>query len=48
MWLDSNMGKKPNVSFCVLFLTGARLNKLLPDNVMGLKILKWKCVQGFI
>ena len=26
--------------------THARLNNLLSDNVMGLKILKWKCACG--
>ena len=45
-WLDCNMGKLlRNLSF-YMFLTGARLNNLLPDNVMGLKILKWKCASG--
>ena len=33
------------VSFYIFF-TGARLNKLIPANVMGLKILKWKCACG--
>ena len=40
IWLSSRI-----VSFYI-FLTGARLNNLLPDNVMGLKILKWKCANG--
>ena len=29
-----------------IFLTGGRLNNLIPDNIMVLKILKWKCTCG--
>ena len=29
-----------------MFLTGVRLSNLIPDNVMGLKILKRKCLCG--
>ena len=29
-----------------IFLTGAILNNLIPDNVMGCKILKRKCACG--
>ena len=29
-----------------IFLTGKRLSNLIPDNVMGLKILKRKCACG--
>ena len=32
--------------FCVLFLTGAKLNNLIPDNILALKNLKWKCACG--
>ena len=29
------MGKKPRIISFYIFLTGARLNNLIPDNVMG-------------
>ena len=31
-WLDFNMGKQPRIVRLYIFLTGARLNKLIPDN----------------
>ena len=40
-WLDCNMRKNPRIVSFYVFLTGTRLNNLIPDNVMGLKILKW-------
>ena len=42
-WLDNNVGKLPSF---YIFLTGAELNNLIPDNVMELIILKWKCACG--
>ena len=45
-WLVCNVGKLPRIVNFYTFLTGARLNNHIPDNVMGLKILKWKCACG--
>ena len=45
-WVDCNVGKLPRIVGFYIFLTGTRLNNLTPDNVMGLKILKRKCVCG--
>ena len=42
-WLDSNVEKKPRIICFYIFFTGARLNNWIPNNIMGLKILKWKC-----
>ena len=36
------MGKAKNCKF----LHSARMNNLIPDNVMGLKKLEWKCAYG--
>ena len=36
-WLDCNMGKLSRIISFYTFLTGKRLNNLIPDNVMGLK-----------
>ena len=32
-WLDCNVGKLPRIVSFYIFLTGARLNNLTPDNV---------------
>ena len=40
------MVKKPRIVSFYTILTGARLNSLIPDNVMGLKDLKRKCACG--
>ena len=40
------MGKLPRIVCFYIFLIGARLNNLIPDNIMGLKILKRKCACG--
>ena len=45
-WLDCNEWKLPRIVSFYIFLTCARLNNLIPDNVMGLKILKRKCACG--
>ena len=42
-WLDCNEGKLPRIVSFYIFLTVARLNNLIPDNIMGLNILKQKC-----
>ena len=44
------MGKLSRIISFYIFLTGARLNNLIPDNVMGLKILKRKyaCGRSFV
>ena len=31
-----------------IFLTDAVLDNLIPGNIMGLKILKWKCACGSV
>ena len=36
-WLDCNMGEVAKNCMFYIFLTGAILNNLIPDNVMGLK-----------
>ena len=41
-WLNCNWGKLPRIERFYIFLTGARLNSLIHDYVMGLKNLKWK------
>ena len=45
-WLDCNMAKSPRIVSFYIFLTGARLNNLLFDNIMELKIPKRKCACG--
>ena len=45
-WLDCNIVKYPRIVCFYIFLTGARLNNLIPQKVMGLKILKRKCAWG--
>ena len=40
------MGWLPRILSFYIFLTGTRLNNLILDNVIGLKILKWKCASG--
>ena len=44
--LDYNVGKLPRIVSFYIFLTGARLNNLIPDDVMKLEILKQKCACG--
>ncbi len=34
-WLDCNMGKLPRIVNFYILLTVARLNNLIPDNIMG-------------
>ena len=40
----------PRIVCFYIFLTGTRLNNLISDNIMGLKILKWKwaCGSNFV
>ena len=45
-WLDCNMAKWPRIVCFYIFLTGERLNNLLPDNIKGIIILKQKCTCG--
>ena len=44
-WLDCNVGNFPRIVAFYIFLTGARLNNLPPDNIMGfLKIETEMCM----
>ena len=45
-WLDSKMGKSARIVRFYVSLTGARLNNLIPDNEMELKIMKWRHACG--
>ena len=46
-WVDCNVGEiAMNLLFFYIFLTGTSLENLIPNDIMGLKILKQKCACG--